>query len=83
METLVRRLFKLALFISVFLLSVRYLPPNHEWTDSESRAYWAASDWLGIQDPRDFYFLLWLSVELIVAISAYVVIIKLWRRFRK
>jgi hypothetical protein len=82
MATLVRRLFRIGLFISLFLLSVRYIPPNNQWTERESTAYWAASDWLGVQDPRDFYFVFWLTIELIAAVLAYVAIMKLWRRYR-
>ncbi|MGF6843710.1 hypothetical protein QF001_007605 [Paraburkholderia youngii] len=82
MATLVRRLFKIGLFISLFLLSIRYVPPNNVWTESESNAYWAASDWLGVQDPRDFYFVFWMTIELIVAALAYVAIMKLWRCYR-
>ncbi|MBB5426467.1 hypothetical protein F0160_04320 [Paraburkholderia sp. JPY303] len=82
MATLVRRLFKIGLFISLFLLSVRYVPPNNVWTKSESNAYWAVSEWLSVQDPRDFYFVFWVTVELIVAVLAYVAIVKLWRWYR-
>ncbi|RZF30897.1 hypothetical protein EVC45_05385 [Paraburkholderia sp. UYCP14C] len=82
MATLVRRLFKIGLFISLFLMSVRYVPPNNVWTENESNAYWAASDWLGVRDPRDIYFVFWVTIELIVAVLAYVAIMKLWRWYR-
>ncbi|MGF6852389.1 hypothetical protein [Paraburkholderia sp. CI3] len=82
MATLVRRLFKVVLFIGLFLISVRYIPLSNKWTASEARAWWRASDWLGIEDPSDLYFVVWLTIELIVAVLAYVVIIRLWRHCR-
>ncbi|MEX3638113.1 hypothetical protein [Paraburkholderia sp. BR14320] len=75
-------MFKIGLFISLFLLSVRCVPPNNVWTESESNAYWAASDWLGVRDPTDFYFVVWVTIELIVAALAYAAIMKLWRWYR-
>ncbi|MBC8747249.1 hypothetical protein OKW43_001414 [Paraburkholderia sp. WC7.3g] len=83
MATLVRRLCKVALFIGLFLISVRYIPLSNKWTASEARAWWRASDWLGIEDPSDLYFVAWLTIELIVAVLAYVAIMRLWRRYRR
>jgi hypothetical protein len=82
MATLVRRLFKVTLFIGLFLLSFRYVRPSHEWTAGEARAWWRASDWLGVRDPEDLYIGAWVTVELIVAVLAYVAIMTLWRRYR-
>ncbi|WP_233858752.1 hypothetical protein [Paraburkholderia sp. HD33-4] len=83
MATLVRRLFKVALFIGLFLISVRYIPLSNEWTASEAHPWWRASDWLGVSDPDDLYFVVWLTIELIVTVLAYVVIMKLWRCYRR
>ncbi|EDZ98512.1 conserved hypothetical protein [Burkholderia sp. H160] len=82
MATLARRVFKFALFIGLFLLSVRYIPLSNEWSASEARAWFAASDWLGVRDPDDLYFVVWVTIELIVAVLAYAAIMKLWRWYR-
>ncbi|MBB5497158.1 hypothetical protein [Paraburkholderia sp. MM5384-R2] len=83
MATLARRLFKGTLFLALFVLSVLYVRPYpYEWTESESNAYWAASDWLGVRDPDDLYYMVWVTIELIVAALAYVAILKLWRSYR-
>lgn len=76
MATLVRRLFKVALFIGLVLLSVRYIPLSDKLTLAETRAWIRASDWLGVDDPDDFYFVVWLTIDLIVAVLTYVVIMK-------
>ena len=34
---------------------------------------------LGIRDPEDLYIAVWLTIELIAAVLAYVAIMKLWR----
>ena len=45
-------------------------------------AWWRASDWLGIGDPEDLIFVAWVTIELLVAVLAYVAIMKLWRYCR-
>ncbi|WP_326489730.1 hypothetical protein [Paraburkholderia sp. ZP32-5] len=82
MRTVVRRLFEVALFIGLFLLSVRYIPLSHEWTPAETRAWISASDWLGIRDPEDLYFWVCVSIDLIVTVIAYVTIMRLWRQYQ-
>jgi len=80
MATLVRRLFKTALFIGLLLLSVRYVHPYpYEWTETQMRAWLYTSQALGIRDPEDLYFMVWVTIELIVAVFAYMVTMKLWR----
>jgi hypothetical protein len=66
----------------LFLLSVRYIPLSSEWAADEAYAWWRASEFLGVRDPEDLYIGVWLSVELIVAVLAYVAITRLWRRYR-
>ncbi|WP_081060461.1 hypothetical protein [Burkholderia territorii] len=83
MTTLVRRIFKVALFFGLCVLSVRYIPLSNEWTPAEARTWWHASEWLGIHDPEDLYFAVWVSIELIVAMLAYIAITRLWRHHRK
>ncbi|WP_347814188.1 hypothetical protein [Paraburkholderia sp. BL10I2N1] len=41
-----------------------------------------ASEVLGIRDPENLYIGLWMTIELIVAVGAYVAIVKLWRHYR-
>jgi hypothetical protein len=83
MATLARRLFKVTLFLALFVLSVLYVRPYpYEWTESESNAYWTASDWLGVRDPDDLYYVVWVTVELIAAVLAYLAIIKIWWWYR-
>ncbi|MCC8401205.1 hypothetical protein LJ655_04720 [Paraburkholderia sp. MMS20-SJTN17] len=82
MAALVASVFKIALFIGLFLLSFRYVRISHQWTEGEARAWWGASDWLGVRDPEDLYIGVWLTIELIAAVLAYVAIMKLWRWYR-
>jgi hypothetical protein len=80
MATLVRRLFKIALFIGWFLLSVRFVHPYpYEWTETQMRAWLYTSQAFGIRVPEDLYFVVWVTIELIVAVLAYLAIKKLWR----
>ena len=83
MATLARRLFKVALFVGLFLLSFRYVRPYHKWTPAEARAWWRTSDWLGVRDPEDLYIGAWITIELIVTVLAYIAIMWTWRHYRK
>jgi len=49
--------------------------------ESQLAVWWRASDWLGIRNPEDLIFVAWVTIELVVAILAYVAIIRLWRHF--
>ncbi|MDS0795103.1 hypothetical protein NUV26_23295 [Burkholderia pseudomultivorans] len=82
MATLARRLLKALLFIGLFVISVRYIPLSNEWTPAEARAWWRASEWLGVHDPDDLYFVVWVTIELIVAVLAYMAITRVWRYYR-
>ncbi|RQR36742.1 hypothetical protein [Burkholderia sp. Bp9142] len=82
MATLARRLLKVLLFIGLFLISARYIPLSNEWTPAEARAWWRASEWLGVSDPDDVYFVVWVTIELIVAVLAYIAIMWMWRHYR-
>lgn len=83
MATLARRLFKVALFVGLFCLSVPYV---HTYPipmpESQALAWLHAANRLGISDPDDLYIPLVLLANLLVATLAYVAIIKLWRWFR-
>ena len=83
MATLARRAFKVAPFVCLFVLSVRYIRPYpFPMTERHLAAWWRASDWLGIGDPEDLIFVAWVTIELLVAVLAYVAIMKLWRYCR-
>ncbi|WP_310722057.1 hypothetical protein [Burkholderia pseudomultivorans] len=75
-------LLKVLLFIWLFLVSARYIPLSNEWTPAEARAWWRVSEWLGVPDPDDLYFVVWVTIELIVAVLAYIATIRLWRHYR-
>jgi len=83
MATLVRRLFKAALFFGLFVLSVRFVHTYPDpMTESQLHAWRRAADWLGIRDPEDLYFAVWVTIELAVAALAFWAIVRLWRRCR-
>ncbi|WP_213302268.1 hypothetical protein [Paraburkholderia sacchari] len=83
MAILVRRLFKIAVFIGLLLLSVRSIPLSNEWSLAETRARIRVSDWLDVDDPENLYFAVWLTIEVIVAAGAYIAIMKLWRHCQR
>ncbi|WP_035489911.1 hypothetical protein [Paraburkholderia atlantica] len=84
MAILARRVFKVVLFLCLFVLSVRYVRPYpYPMTESHLAVWWRASDWLGIRDPGDLIFVVWVTIELIVAVLAYVEIMKLWQWCRR
>ncbi|NML33683.1 hypothetical protein [Paraburkholderia antibiotica] len=84
MATLARRLSRLALFIGLLLLSIRYV---HTYPDpmpaGQQHILWKISRWLGVRDPDDVYIPAMAVIELIVAIVVYRAIMKLWRYFRR
>lgn len=80
--SLVGRLFKTALFAGLFYLSFRYVGPYREWTPSEARAWWRASDWLGVRNPEALYIGVWITLELIAAVLAYIAIARMWQHYR-
>ncbi|WP_302074248.1 hypothetical protein [Burkholderia glumae] len=83
MAILARRVLKVALLLFLFFLSVRYVRPYpFPMTESQLAPWWRASDWLGIRDPENLIFVVWVTIELIVGTLAYVAIMKLWRYFR-
>ena len=80
MVSLNRIILKVALFIGLLALSLRYVRPYpYEWTEIQMRTWLHTSQALGIRDPEDLYFVVWVTIELIVAVLAYVAIMKLWR----
>ncbi|RQR31871.1 hypothetical protein DIE23_17820 [Burkholderia sp. Bp9143] len=83
MVSLTRRILKLALFIGLLSLSLRYARPYpYEWTESQMRAWLYTSRAIGIRDPEDLYFVVWVTIELIVAVLAYIAIMWMWRHYR-
>jgi hypothetical protein len=84
MATLARRLFKIALFLGLFAFSVRYVRPYpYPMTERQLADWWRTSDWLGIRDPGDLIFVVWVTLELIVAALAYAAIMRLWRHCQR
>ncbi|MDR8726596.1 hypothetical protein FEQ05_05048 [Burkholderia pseudomultivorans] len=82
MATLVHRLSKLALFLCLFALSIRYVRPYpYEWTESQTRAWLYTSQALGIRDPEDLYFMVWVTIEVVATVLAYIAIIRVWRYY--
>ncbi|WP_085489922.1 hypothetical protein [Paraburkholderia susongensis] len=78
-----RRATKVVLFLGLFLLSFIFVRPLHDrWSEAEMRAWFNASEALGIRDPEDLYIAVWMTIELIVAVLAYVAIMRLWRWYR-
>jgi len=83
MATLVRRLFKITLFLGLLALSLRYVRPYpYEWTECQMRAWLYTSQALGIRDPEDLYFVVWVTIELTVAVFSYMAIMRLWGHYR-
>ncbi|MDH6146473.1 MULTISPECIES: hypothetical protein [Paraburkholderia] len=82
MATLVRRLFKIALFIGLFLLSARYVGRNGPMPESEALRWLSIANGLGLHEADDVYIPVMLTAWLIVAVVAYIAIMKLWRHHR-
>ncbi len=45
------------------------------------RTWLHTSQALGIRDPEDLYFVVWVTIELIVAVLAYIAIMWVWRHY--
>lgn len=84
MATLVRRLFKVALFVGLFRIAVPYV---HTYPmpmpESQALAWLHAANRIGIRDPDDLYIPIVLLANLIVATIAYMAIMRLWRYVRR
>nr|WP_244102401.1 hypothetical protein [Burkholderia ambifaria] len=83
MTFLTRRLFKVALFVGLFCLSVPYV---HTYPvpmpESQALAWLHVANRLGIRDPDDLYIPLVPLTNLLVATLAYMAIMRLWRHYR-
>ncbi|KDB08724.1 hypothetical protein LIG30_2182 [Burkholderia sp. lig30] len=83
MVSLNRIILKVALFIGLLALSLRYVRPYpYEWTEIQMRTWLHTSQALGIRDPEDLYFVVWVTIELIVAVLAYIAVMWVWRYYR-
>ncbi|MGF6873387.1 hypothetical protein OKW35_002859 [Paraburkholderia sp. MM5477-R1] len=80
---LVRRLFKVALFIGLFLLSARYIGRNGPMPESEALRWLSIANGLGLREADDVYVPVMLTVWLVVAVVAYIAIMRLWRRYQR
>ncbi|MGF6595978.1 hypothetical protein P3T23_000685 [Paraburkholderia sp. GAS448] len=83
LTTLACRLCKLLLLFALFLLSVRYV---HTYPSSmtleQQQLLIEISDKLGVTDYELLYIGAVITIDLIVAIVLYVMIMKIWRRCR-
>ncbi|WES90704.1 hypothetical protein OHJ28_02485 [Dickeya fangzhongdai] len=82
MTAFTRRALKTILFIALVFLSIRYV---HTYpvpmTKDQVTLLFRLSDALSIRDPEDLYISAMMVIELITAILAYLLIIKLWRYY--
>ncbi|WP_321927615.1 hypothetical protein [Paraburkholderia guartelaensis] len=82
MATLARRLAKVTLFVSLFLLSVRYVHTYPlRMPESQLSVWLSVSNRMGIRDPDDLYIPVMLIAELAVTLFLYATIVKIWRYF--
>ncbi|WP_233832480.1 hypothetical protein [Paraburkholderia sp. ZP32-5] len=82
MATLVRRLFKVALFIGLFLLFVRFIGRNLPMPDSEALRWLSIARGLGLREASDVYVPVYVTISLTIAAFAYRSIMKLWRWYQ-
>jgi hypothetical protein len=87
MVTLVRSLFiiafRVALFLGLFVLSVRFIhtyplpmPPEHQ------HQLFVLSQKLGVRDPGDLYVSAVVIVNLVAAAIEYTLLMRLWRKVK-
>ncbi|MFP3506327.1 hypothetical protein, partial [Burkholderia sp. SIMBA_062] len=79
MATLARRLFKTALFIGLFLLSVRCIGRNGVMPESEALRWLSIAQSLGLHEADDVYIPAMLVFDLLAATLAYLTLTKLWK----
>lgn len=77
-----RRIFKVMLFIGLFLLAVRCIGRNGPMPEDEALRWLSIANGFGLHDPDDVYIPVMVTIDLVVAVIAYVAIMKLWRRYR-
>jgi hypothetical protein len=83
MATLARRVFKILLFIGLFLASMRFVHTYPLPMPADQQAYLIEiSETFGVKDYEGFYLSAVTIVNLIVAIVLYVMTMKIWRRYR-
>jgi hypothetical protein len=82
MARLARRLFKVALFIGLFLLALRCTRGYGLMPDSEALRWLSIAQRLGLREASDVYVPVYLTISLIIAVFAYRSIMKLWRHYR-
>jgi hypothetical protein len=83
MATLVRRAFKVFLFCALFLLAGRYVHTYPMPMTRQQQHYLIViSESFGVDDYEMFYILAMVVIDLAVSIAVYVMLLKLWRRYR-
>ena len=81
MATLARRIFKMALFIGLFLLSVRCIGRNGAMPENEALRWLSIAHGLGLHEADDVYIPVMLTLDLLVATLAYMAIMRLWGHY--
>lgn len=81
MATFARRLLKTAVFIGLFILSIRYvrLFPS-PWTMEQQKFLFFISDYMGVRDPENIYVPTMIFLELITTVILYRSIINIFRK---
>jgi hypothetical protein len=84
MAILARRGFKVALFIALFYLAVRYVH-TYPWPmpENQALAWLSIANGFGPHDPDDVYIPTMIVLELITTVLAYVAIVKFWRWYQR
>lgn len=83
MATLVRRLFKVVLFIGLFFLCVRLIGGNNgPIPDSEALRWLSIANGLGLREASDVYVPVYVTISLTIAVFAYRSIMKLWQWYQ-
>lgn len=83
MATPVRKVYRVILFIVVFLFSLRFIHPYPvEFTWKQTVWLVTTANNMGFQDPEMFYLLGVMIINSLISIVIYIIIMKLWNKFR-
>lgn len=75
-----RRLIKLLIFIGLCILSLKFVHTYpYPMPENQLAVWFKISECLGVSDPKNVYFPVVLVIDLIVAVIAYKLIVRLWR----
>ncbi|MCG8155785.1 hypothetical protein JMY81_07170 [Brenneria goodwinii] len=83
MAILALKMLKVVLFVILFLLAVIFVHTYpYPMPESQLKYWFAVSEFLGIANPEDIYFPTMWVIDFIVAVIAYSLIMKLWRKVK-